>query len=96
MMRQLSIALTVDGATIYQTIILEDDEIKVSDFISGLNKKEYFTTVGHDRCFDDENYVDVEVLDKNLKRVGYVKEQYVDDYAVLENFELIDSIDLND
>ena len=93
-MRQLSIVLSVGEANIYQTIILEDSAVHTDDFIKCLNTGEYITTIGHDRCFDDEDFMDVEVLDKNLKRVGYVKEQSVDKHTDLTNFELMDEVEL--
>lgn len=87
-MKEIKVKLNYSDLIIIQEIVLEID-IENKDFIIGLMKGEYITTLCHCRNEGEEKNKDVEVLNINLERVGYVKKQYLkEEYFEILNVEL--------
>ncbi len=93
-MKQVTLRFSANDLFFTQTIVLEDENISVEDFIEGLKDQSFLTTTWHERGLYEDTFLDVPVINKEGKQVGYVKSQEVEEVDRYRNFQLIDSIDL--
>ena len=86
-MKKLNIKFLANDLVIFQTIVVEKENISVSDVMEGLNNQDYLTTTWHDRKYS--NYKDVEIIDRFGERIGYVESQRVEDVDKYRDFEIV-------